>query len=68
MDVEPLLRTICRSEATRKEVQRSTSKFSHYLLRDRDLDCISFGAEFQRSSKENLEFFSASCSVFKEGQ
>lgn len=62
VDVEPVLRTICRSEVTRRVVQRSTSKFLHYLQRDREPELRVFGAE--RSSKAELEFLNDSCSVF----
>lgn len=62
LDVDPVLRTICRSESGRKDVQRSTSKFLHYLWRDRDPELPVFGAE--RTAKEDLEFFNQSCSVF----
>lgn len=64
LDVDPVLRTICRSEVNRKVVQRSTSKFFHYLLRDRDADLPLFGAE--RSQKDDLQFFGDSCAVFEE--
>lgn len=43
-------------------MQRSTSKFLHYLWRDRDPELPVFGAE--RTAKEDLEFFNQSCSVF----
>lgn len=60
--MDPVLRTICRSESGRKDVQRSTSKFLHYLWRDRDPELPVFGAE--RTAKEDLAFFNQSCSVF----
>lgn len=63
-DVEPSLRNMCRSECSRRDVQRSTTKFSHYLLRDIDVDLLVFGAE--RSMKEELERLNGSCSIFKE--
>lgn len=63
LDVEPLLRNICRSEVDRKDTQRAKSKILHYLLRDRELDLPTFGAD--RSTKEELEFLNERCSVFK---
>lgn len=68
LDVEPILRGICRSECDRKDngKQRSSTKFSHYLLREREFEFPNYVAE--RSTNEDLEFFTRSCSVFQAAE
>lgn len=53
LDVEPLLRTICRSERVRTQTERRSSRFYHYL----------------RSAATNsfsTDIFDRHCRVFQE--
>lgn len=55
LDLEPCLRSICRSEKERAGQERKSSRFYHYL-RNHTVNMTSF----------SLEAFDGVCSVFQE--